>query len=174
MKIQLLGQGYEKESANSVGNHLIKLLANKEFQSFTAISAFTSQAGITGLSTYINKAKEHLKVIRIITGIDQKGTSKEALEALIELDVKAYVFYQPSITIFHPKIYLFEGAKKYVLIIGSSNLTAQGLFSNIEASLLIKIDNEEDNEVITQLKEYYKGLFDLTEPNLKELNKKLI
>ena len=35
-----------------------------------------------------------------------------------------------------------EGIKKSVLIIGSSNLTAQGLFSNIEASLLLKIDNE--------------------------------
>lgn len=174
MKIQLLGQGYEKESSNSVGNHLIKLLADKEFESFTAISAFMSQAGIAGLSKYINKAKEHLKVITIITGVDQKGTSKEALETLIELDLKAYVFYQPSITIFHPKIYLFEGKAKSVLIIGSSNLTAQGLFSNIETSLLLKIDNEEDIEIITQLKEYYKGLFDLTEPNLKELDKKLI
>ena len=174
MEIQLLGQGYEKESENSVGNHLIKLLSDKEFQSFTAISAFISQAGVTGLSTHIEKAKEHLKVITIITGVDQKGTSKEALEALIKLDVNAYVFYQPSITIFHPKIYLFEGRKKSVLIIGSSNLTAQGLFSNIEASLLLKIDNEKDNEIITQLKDYYKGLFDLTEPNLKKLDKKLI
>lgn len=174
MEIQLLGQGYEKESVNSVGNHLIKLLADKEFESFTAISAFISQAGITGLSKHINRAKVHLNVITIITGVDQKGTSKEALEALIDLDVKAYVFYQPSITIFHPKIYLFEGEKKSVLIIGSSNLTAQGLFSNIEASLLIKIDNGKGSELITQLKEYYKGLFDLTEPNLKELNKKLI
>ncbi len=174
MEIQLLGQGYEKESENSVGNHLIKLLLDKEFRSFTAISAFISQAGITGLSTHFEKAKRHLDVITIITGVDQKGTSKEALEALIKLDVNAYVFYQPSVTIFHPKIYLFEGIKKSVLIIGSSNLTAQGLFSNIEASLRLNVNNEEDNEIITQLKSYYKGLFDLSEPNLKKLNKKLI
>ncbi|MEN0049576.1 MAG: phospholipase D family protein [Bacteroidota bacterium] len=174
MEIQLLGQGYEKESVNSVGNHLIKLLASKEFKSFTAISAFISQAGITGLSRYISKAKKHLNAITIITGVDQKGTSKEALEALLELDINAYVFYQPSITIFHPKIYLFEGEKKSVLIIGSSNLTAQGLFSNIEASLLLQIEDDKDQEIIAQLKEYYKGLFDLTEPNLKELSKKLI
>lgn len=174
MEIQLLGQGYEKESKNSVGNHLIRLLSDKEFQSFTAITAFLSQAGIRGLSSYINEAKSHLDIITIITGVDQKGTSKEALEELIKLDVNAYVFYQPSITIFHPKIYLFEGTKKSALIIGSSNLTAQGLFSNIEASLLLNIDNEKDSEIITQLKNYYKGLFDLTEPNLKKLNKKLI
>ncbi len=174
MEIQILGQGYEKDSENSVGNHLMELLSDKEFQSFTAISAFISQAGVTGLSSYIEKGKEHLETITFITGVDQKGTSKEALEALIKLDVNAYVFYQPSITIFHPKIYLFEGAQKSVLIIGSSNLTAQGLFSNIETSLLLRINNEDDNEIITQLKKYYKGLFDFTEPNLKKLNKKLI
>ena len=39
MEIHLLGQGYEKESANSVGNYLIKLLSDKEFESFTAITA---------------------------------------------------------------------------------------------------------------------------------------
>ena len=35
-----------------------------------------------------------------------------------------------SISIFHPKIYLFEGTDKSELIIGSSNLTSQGLFTN--------------------------------------------
>ena len=174
MEIQILGQGYEKESVNSVGNHLIELLSDKEFHSFTVISAFISRAGVTGLSIYIDNAKEHLKSTTIITGVDQKGTSKEALEALLELDVKAYVFYQPSITIFHPKIYLFEGVNKSALIIGSSNLTAQGLFSNIEASLLLKINNKEDSGIVSQLKKYYKGLFDLTEPNLKKLTKKII
>lgn len=174
MEIQLLGQGYEEKSVNSVGNHLIKLLRDKDFHSFTAISAFISQAGVIGLSSHITPAKNHLKAITIITGVDQKGTSKEALDALIELGVDAYVFYQPSISIFHPKIYLFEGSAKSVLIIGSSNLTAQGLFSNIEASLLLKINNEEDREIITQLKNYYKGLFDLTEPNLKKLDDELI
>lgn len=174
MEIQFLGQGYEKESANSVGNYLIELLSDKDFHSFMAISAFISQAAIRGLSTCIDDAKKHLKNITIIAGVDQKVTSKEALEELIKLDVNAYVFHEASSTIFHPKIYLFEGVDKSVLIIGSSNLTSQGLFSNIEASLLLKIDNEENSEIISQLKNYYKGLFDLTDPNLKVLNKKLI
>ena len=176
MKIQFLGQGYEPISENSVGNHLIKLLAERKFHTFTAISAFISQAGVNGLSTYIEEAREHLEVITIITGVDQKGTSKEALEALIELNVNAYVFYQPSITIFHPKIYLFEGIDESALIVGSSNLTAQGLFSNIEASILVQVDNREEkkNVVVEELKKYYKGLFDLTEPNLKQLNQALI
>lgn len=176
MKITLLGQGFEAASDNSVGNRLVQLLADKKFHTFTGISAFASQAGIRGLSKYINAAKKHLDIITIVTGVDQKGTSKEALEALLQLEINCYVFFQPAITIFHPKIYLFEGKEKTELIIGSSNLTSQGLFTNVEASLLISIDNgeESDRKIVEQLKGYFKGLFDFTDPNLKRLSKKII
>ncbi len=176
MNIILLGQGFEEKSANSVGNQLIKFFADKDFHTFTGISAFASQAGIRGLSKHIKTAKKHLNIITIVTGVDQKGTSKEALEELLALDINAFVFYQPSITIFHPKIYLFEGNDKCELIIGSSNLTSQGLFSNVEASLYVSIDNSSvsDRKIVEQLKEYFKGIFEHSDPNLKKLNKKLI
>lgn len=176
MNITLLGQGFEATSQNSVGNKLINFFVDKTFHTFTGISAFASQAGIKGLSKQIKAAKKHLNIITIVTGVDQKGTSKEALEELLNLNIDAYVFYQPSITIFHPKVYLFEGANKSELIIGSSNLTSQGLFTNVEVSLLVSIDNslEADRKIVAQLKDYFKGIFDFTDPNLKKLNKKII
>lgn len=176
MIINLLRQGYDVLSENSVGHQLIKLFSDENFHSFTALSAFASQAGIKGLSKHIKKAKQHLDSITIVTGVDQKGTSKEALEELLALDVNAFVFYQPSFTIFHPKIYLFEGAEKSELIIGSSNLTSQGLFSNIEASLHISVDNNSvsDRKIVEQLKEYFKGTFDCTDPNMKKLDNGII
>lgn len=132
--------------------------------------------GAKGFSKHIANAKKHLKVVTIVTGVDQKGTSKEALEALLDLDVEVYVFYQPSMTIFHPKIYLFEGDTKSELILGSSNLTSQGLFTNVEASLLVSIDNRnaDDQQIIKQLKEYFSGIFDRTDPNIQKLTKQLI
>lgn len=176
MNITLLGQGFEAASENSVGKQLIKFFADKDFHTFTGISAFASQAGVNGLSKHIAAAKKHLNIITIVTGVDQKGTSKEALEALLNLKINAFVFYQPSFTIFHPKIYLFEGADKSELIIGSSNLTSQGLFTNVEASLLVSIDNsvEADRKIVDQLKDYFKGIFDFTDPNLKKLSKTII
>lgn len=176
MKVNFLGQGFEEMSADSVGNQLIKFFTDKGFHTFTGITAFTSLAAITGLSNLIKIAKEHLTNITIVTGIDQKGTSKEALEELLALDINAFVFYQPSITIFHPKIYLFEGNDKCELIIGSSNLTSQGLFTNVEASLHVSIDNSSvsDRKIIEQLKKYFNGIFDHSDPNLKKLNKELI
>lgn len=176
MNIKILGQGYEAKSEGSVGHQLVKSFADKDFQSFIGISAFASQAGIHGLSKHIKTARKHLDIITIVSGIDKKGTSKEALEELLSLNISAYVFYQPAIPIFHPKIYLFEGVNKSELIIGSSNLTSQGLFTNVEASMLVSIDNsiQADREVIDQLKHYFKGIFDFSDPNLKKLSKKII
>jgi HKD family nuclease len=176
MNISILGQGFKAEIANSVGNKLIEFFSNKNFHTFTGFSAFVSQAGVNGLSKHILLAKKHFTNINIISGIDQKGTSKEALEALLNLKINVFVFYQPSFTIFHPKIYLFEGEGKSELIIGSSNLTSQGLFTNIETSLLVSIDNsiEKDRKIVEQLKKYFKGIFDFTDPNLKKLSTNII
>lgn len=175
MNVKLIGQGYEATSADSLGNYLIKFFGDRGFHTFTGLSAFASQAGIRGLSKYIKTAKKHLTIINIVTGVDQKGTSKEALEELLSLDINAFVFHQPSISIFHPKIYLFEGEDKSELIIGSSNLTSQGLFTNVEVSLLVSINNNEaDKKIVEELKTYFKGIFNFTDPNLKKLTPKII
>ncbi len=176
MNLQLLGQGYELESKYSVGKQLMKFLLDTNFHSFIGISAFASQSGINGLGEFIIEAKNHLQHIVIIVGVDQKATSKEALEALLALKIDAFVFYQPSSTIFHPKIYLFEGEEKSELIVGSSNLTTYGLFSNVEASVLVSVDNSNDLErnIIEQVKAYFNQLFDYSDPNLQRLTQELI
>ncbi|NVO11439.1 MAG: hypothetical protein HXX16_15865 [Bacteroidales bacterium] len=113
MKVTLLGQGYEPTSEFSVGKQLAKLFADKDFHTFTGISAFSSQIGVNDIASHIFRAKEHLQNITIITGVDQKATSKEALEALLELNILSYIFYvPPPFPTFHPKIYLFEGNVK--------------------------------------------------------------
>lgn len=176
MTITILGQGFEAASENSVGNYLMKFLADTNFQSFHAITAFTSLAGINGIQKHIENAK-HLDSITVITGVDQKGTSKEALQALMELEINSHVFFVPPPSpIFHPKIYLFEGQNKSELIIGSSNLTANGLFTNVEASILISIDNHSitDRKIVEALKQYFNGLFNQTDPNLKPITTELI
>ncbi|MDZ4072860.1 MAG: phospholipase D family protein [Sediminibacterium sp.] len=176
MKITILGQGFEKESENSVGNYLMKFLKDKNFHSFYAITAFTSFAGVTGIQKHLENGK-HLKNVTIITGVDQKGTSEEALRALLKLNINSYVFFVPPPSpIFHPKIYLFEGQKKSELIIGSSNLTVNGLFTNLEASILLSISNQKvsDKKTLERLKQYFTGLFDYSDPNLKPLTNELI
>lgn len=176
MNITFLGQGYEPLSQNSVGNHLLNLLSKKEFHTFTGISAFASEAGIFGLSGHMQYAKQNFKNLTLIVGIDQAGTSKEALEEILNLNIHSYIFYQSEAPIFHPKIYLFEGDKEIKLIVGSSNLTGRGLFTNVESSLLIEFDimDKEGLALLLELKTYYKSLFDYSDANLFKLNQGVI
>ena len=176
MKITFLGQGFNEESPNGIGYYLMKFLSSKDFTSFTAITAFASEAGVFGLSKYIESAKENFENLVIIVGVDQNGTSKEALEEILNLNINSYIFHQEEQPIFHPKIYFFEGELITKLIIGSSNMTGRGLFTNVESSLLLEFDNE-DNEgltLISELKTYFGSLFDLTDPNLFKISDQII
>jgi HKD family nuclease len=176
MEIEILGQGIEPLSEKAVGNVLMKCFSDTDFNSFTAISAFATISGVKGISKFISEAT-HLKNNLIVVGVNEKVTSKEALEEIIKIEnTNSYVFYANNNSIFHPKIYLFEGNLKSILIIGSSNLTGRGLFTNIEASLQVSIDNniDKDRKIIEQLKQYFKGLFEQTDENLKIISSELI
>ncbi len=176
MKISFLGQGFESSSTDAIGNYLIHYLNQQEFHSFTGISAFASEAGIYGLSAYIQTAKSYFQNLSLIVGIDQDGTSKEALEEILNLDINSYIFYQNESPIFHPKIYLFEGNKEIKIIIGSSNLTGRGLFRNVESSLLIEFEtnDKEGLVLLNSLKLYYHTLFDFSDPNLFKISQFVI
>lgn len=176
MKITFLGQGFESESKSSVGNTIIKLFKESKFSSFTGISAFATEAGVVGLSECIAGGIGFYETLNLIVGIDQEGTSKKALKEINELGINSYIFYQKESPIFHPKIYLFEGDNDTALIVGSSNLTARGFFGNVESSLMVefKNDNADGIKLLKEVKDYYKTLFDFTDPNLFKISPKII
>lgn len=176
MKITFLGQGFESESKNSVGNIIIELFKENKFSSFTGISAFASEAGVVGLSECISSGKEFFETLNLIVGIDQEGTPKQALKEINELGINSYIFYQRESPIFHPKIYLFEGVNDTSLILGSSNLTARGLFGNIESSLLVEFKNNDVDgiKLLKEIKSYYNTLFDFSDPNLFRISLEII
>ncbi len=176
MKISFLGQGFEPESVNSVGNILSKLFKEDKFHSFTGISAFASVSGSRIISKYIQEANKKFKKHTLFIGVDQEGTSKEALESINTINIDSYIFHQRESPIFHPKIYLFEGDNNTALIIGSSNLTGPGLFSNVESSILVEFKNKDVDGInlVSELKSYFHSLFNLSDPNLFKVSKDAI
>lgn len=117
-----------------------------------------------------------MKVLKIFVGIDQKGTSKEALEALLKLKIDTRIYHTTSRIIFHPKIYLFTGDKHCCIILGSSNLTKTGLFQNIEASLLVEFERSDVNgaSLLNQVYVYFDSFLKGKDKNIQILNKELI
>lgn len=175
MNIEFIGQGYDRESGSSVASKLMELLGDARFNSFKCLVAFASHTGVSGLADHIANSKSHIETFRVIVGIDQFGTSKEALEALLQWEVDSYVFYTTQRIIFHPKIYLFEGEEFVAVIIGSNNLTQTGLAQNIEGAVLITYNKSEGNtDLINQITNYYEPLLSDDSPYLRPISTDLI
>jgi len=77
--------------------------------------------------------------LSIVVGIDLKNTTREGLQALLDLEQfgrsETFVYHNEAGSIFHPKVYLFRNTTEARLIVGSNNLTASGLYVNVEAGL---------------------------------------
>lgn len=173
METIIIGQGYNIEEDSSVGKELVKQFESQIYDNFTCLVAFASYGGVSALTKYIEEGKAKGMKIKVILGVDQKATSKEALEEVLTWDVDARIYHTSSNNIFHPKVYLFENRDIFTLIVGSNNLTVPGLVQNIECSLLIK-DTIDPSSVHDEFYRYWKGILDGTETHLYPLTKKLI
>lgn len=172
MKSKIIGQGYNLEENTSAAKELIELFNSNKYDKFTCLVAFASYGGITALTPHILRAKGNEVKIKIILGIDQKCTSKEALEEVLSWGVDSYIYYTLNTNIFHPKVYLFENSDYYTLIVGSNNLTEGGLVRNVECSLLVQ--DMQGTSVYSAFYAYWKGILDSTEENLYPITQELI
>ena len=168
----IIGQGYNISADTSVGKELINQFESKRYDSFTCLVAFASFGGVSALTQYINEGKQRGMKIKVILGVDQKGTSKEALEEVLSWGVDARIYHTDSRNIFHPKVYLFENVDIFTLIVGSNNLTVPGLVQNVECSLLIK--DIRSNPVHREFYDYWKAILDGSEVNLYPITQELI
>ena len=169
MIVEFLGQGLHLEEDETCGNHVCSAIKDKSFTQITIFVAFLRKPGLDYLAPFIKQARKENRNVTFYVGIDERVTSKEALELLLELDTETYIYYSDSY-IYHPKIYLFEGDRNRI-ITGSSNLTKSGLFYNVESSILLDFTNSDTSglKIINQLKEFYSSFFDFSDPNLELL-----
>lgn len=178
MRATFLGHGLNSENPYNVGKQLAKSFDSKHFDNYMGFVAFAATSGIYTILKKVNNAKERYKNLRFYIGVDNKGTSKEALELLVKENIETYIYYRDSNYItFHPKLFVFEGPKYSRIIIGSSNLTNSGLKTNVEASIQIDYNTSTDKQgakLLTEIKEYYSEFINLTDKNLKKLDSKLI
>lgn len=176
MEIKLLPQGYNLENHSSVAEVLIDAFSDDRYTSFRCLVAFASYGGVTAFTPHVLHNKDRLVDIKFIVGIDQQGTSKEALEEILSWGINSYVYHSKSPNIFHPKIYIFEGEKDFLAIIGSNNFTESGLVKNIECSVLITHHklNAEDREILNEIEEHFGNLLTNRDNNLKPISNDLI
>ena len=108
--------------------------------------AWMKRSGLSRISPFIRQFHQAGGKSEVIVGIDEGGATKEGLEDTLQLFDHAYVFHDPGRRTFHPKVYLASGNDVAALIVGSNNLTAGGLYSNYEASVVCETDFTEDGD----------------------------
>ena len=177
MKVQFIAQGIPESIGTPAGDVINNALLTTNYKSFAAFVAFVSVDGINQLKESFKQFIDSGGQIRLYVGVDLHGTSKEALELLLSLDnVKTYIVYSSNRIIYHPKIYSFEGDNNNMVMVGSSNLTLSGLYQNIEASLCItnEGEDEQDKSLISDIYDYYNAILSNDSTYCRPLSQEII
>jgi HKD family nuclease len=147
MLVTVIGQGI---NGINLEKHLKELLNNSSVVRCRFLVAFVTLDGLLKLGTdsqgllfkFLGLPQ---KKFELIIGVDTV-TTPDALREIQRLLTSAKAtcivkaFSNPSRQLFHPKVYIFDkDDNTSTIFIGSNNLTAGGLFGNIEACL--RLDN---------------------------------
>ena len=90
---------------------------------------------------------------RVSVGIDQQGSSLEGVQdvwRVLDGHGEFWIVHEGpgGSGIFHPKVFLFEGAAAAELVVGSANLTGGGLYRNHELSVALRFDDLDDDVLV--------------------------
>ena len=138
------------------GTELLKHIGDRRgiepfWDSLDVAVAWVRHSGVSYLSDSFARFLGYGGELSFVVGIDLQNTSKEGLQALLDLETdgacKTHVYHNEAGSVFHPKLYLFRNEEEARLIVGSNNLTAAGLYSNVEAGL--QLDTALTDNVIT-------------------------
>lgn len=178
MQIEFIGHGLNTDNKLNVGDQLATSFISSHYDSFIGFVAFAAISGVNKLLPSLLTAQKKYKKLVFFIGVDNKGTSKEALELLLEKNIETYIYHKNAEQItYHPKLFLFEGIRHSRVIIGSSNLTYSGFLNNIEASIQLDFKTTTDkqgNKLLKEVKSYFSNLIDLTDNSVFKLDKELI
>lgn len=158
MAIEFLGQPFTDE--HEAGNVLRNALTRADAEHFLAITAWAKASGLRRLGSSIENFNYNGGHSVIVLGVDEGGATREGLGFAHELFHEAYVFHDRGSRTFHPKLYMVEGNSWATIVVGSSNVTMGGLYTNYEVSLAVHLEQGDADYVhlIDEVHEYYRKL----------------
>lgn len=140
MSTQFISQ---PQDAFRLGDFLLEGFAQPDWTEFRGASAFVKRSGTKHIKGAMKAFVARGGVIRFTAGVDAGGTSEQGLRDLLDAvdnGTGIFVYGNGSSSTFHPKVYLFRNNQAAHLVVGSGNFTEGGLYTNYEASILLKLD----------------------------------
>lgn len=148
-------------------------LASDEFIDFRVTVAYAKSGPLYRLQQSLEAWRAQGKTSAAIFGIDQQGTSQDALELAHHLFDRLFITRQAGIT-FHPKIYMFKGSKSARVFVGSNNLTVGGTEKNFESAVQLDLELPDDSRGLSIFETAWQELLPNACPATFELNSKLL
>ncbi|MBA1322706.1 phospholipase D family protein [Pseudomonas plecoglossicida] len=142
---KLIMQGITPDSHGWV---IEEMLSGIEVQRIVISVAFATSTGVRGISDFLAPFADRATVL---VGIRNGVTTAQGIYSLAKLGLNLKVVDTGAVgCIFHPKLYYVQGESEVRLMVGSANLTAGGLWNNIEASYIdtLSYGNLEDSRII--------------------------
>lgn len=150
-----------------IGNILrskLTLTGEDSFDKFYFVVAYVKKSGVNQLASSLQEFRRRGGHVRAVVGVSrkQRNTSVQGLQYLLPLCDELWIYENESPTsTFHPKVYIFEKTnEKAILFVGSSNLTAGGLYTNYEVNSCSEYDLKEPPQAsnflaVKQMFDYY-------------------
>jgi HKD family nuclease len=152
----------------SIANRLIAQVAGADppFATLRILSAYTTLNGVDVFEKMLRTgfAKNNAIDVFLSVGIDQKRTTYDALNRLLQLkgefgNLHVSIIHDERVNHrFHAKVYNFESNTNAFVFVGSSNLTRSGLTSNYEIVTVLHFDMNSSNgysDLVASLKPYF-------------------
>lgn len=133
-------------------NEIKENLSSDIYTKFRLIVAFAKSGPFLRLAPLLRNWLMAGKTVEAIFGVDEKGTSIQALEKSLELMTNVNIVHRSGnfTSTFHPKLYLFQGNTNAIGYIGSNNFTVGGLETNFETLVKIEMSLPQDNDILSQ------------------------
>lgn len=150
-------------------------LSDRHFRTFRFAVAFARWSGLHLIDAKLRAfAARSGNQVDGLVGIDLGGTTIEALTYLSEMQNSRLRVVRSGMprVVFHPKVYAFEGPKRWVAVVGSSNLSTGGLYSNIETYLVLE-GTSDDRVVLDSLFDPYEHA-PFTPDHVREVDEALL
>jgi len=159
-----------------VGDVLNQGIASTTFNQFRFAVAYMRMSGLDRISASIDSLVNRSGRVAGAVGIDDGITTLEAVSALQAVSGRSTIFHTVSGYIFHPKLYLLNGEKQALALIGSPNLTRDGLFRNVELASAVHLDfaSSDDFEVYQRYDAVMSEFLDPAHPNVQLITDDLL
>lgn len=132
--VQPFGDGFD------LRDFLSYISADETFMRLRIVVAWAKRSGLQRVESDLRRISSRGGSLELVVGISEGGATRQGLELAREIFDSVHVVHDRSGRTFHPKLYVADGAEQALVMIGSNNLTAGGIYYNYEAGSILELD----------------------------------